>query len=746
MSDLTTIRDQARFVVPRRAEHTVVLSRLDERFAAARGRVLRVVAPPGYGKSTLVGRWVGDDDRSVRWLELERIDNDPVVLMGTLARGLGDLVDDPRALVSNFPAHDRRFADVAVPAFGAAIRAIAEPFVIVVDDTHRVSDPVTWLLLDCLARSVPPSSTVVFIGRGVSHGLSLPAMRLDPGVVDITTSDLSLDVVETEQLLVAHGVHLDLDAVADLTARFEGWPAGLRLLSLALATPDGQRHLELARAGELAYVTDYLRAEWLLTLSDGDRRFLMEVAVLRRFSADMCDQVLDRRGSAATIRRLEHEKVMVLPLDRRGAWYRMHGLLRDWLETELRHTDRARWQEVHRDAARWWEQADDIDLAVQHLELIDDAARREELVIAHAATFVMKGMSSTVRRWLSGFTHEQIGASTGLCVVSAGVEFSSGQGTSGMFWLSLLTDAPDRGSWSGDATQLVLWAEIQRASVEVGPAAALLEQAERARSKVTFGPWHVYGSLMVGALRAITGKPGAIDVLLDGAREAAIVGVHAQRALCLSFAAILSDLDGDREAAITHGGEAYRVVKESALDDAVTAATATAAAHGLILARSGRRREALACLDVCGTALPGFAGLAPWYNVLTRMAMVTTALLVGDPTQGAQWLREIEHHLRFEPDEGGLRDRVAALRLRVDAACDVSVARSWSLTTAELRVLQYLPTNHSLAYIASQLFVSRNTVKSHTAAIYRKFGTTSRSETVRLARDAGLLADAPPHV
>jgi LuxR family transcriptional regulator, maltose regulon positive regulatory protein len=131
---------------------------------------------------------------------------------------------------------------------------------------------------------------------------------------------------------------------------------------------DGRRQLETASAGEFAYVTDYLRSEWLLTLSDDDRRFLMEAALLRRFSAEMCDQVLDRPASAEVIRRLEHRQLVVLPLDRRGEWYRMHGLLRDWLETELRHTDRAALAGGARAAAQWWERAGDIDLAVQHLE------------------------------------------------------------------------------------------------------------------------------------------------------------------------------------------------------------------------------------------------------------------------------------------------------------------------------------------------------------------------------------------
>ena len=62
-----------------------------------------------------------------------------------------------------------------------------------------------------------------------------------------------------------------------------------------------------------------------------------------------------------------------------------------------------------------------------------------------------------------------------------------------------------------------------------------------------------------------------------------------------------------------------------------------------------------------------------------------------------------------------------------------------SLTTAELRTLQYLPTHLSLREIGDRLYVSRNTVKTHTVAIYRKLGSSSRSEAVERARGLGLL-------
>ena len=82
-----------------------------------------------------------------------------------------------------------------------------------------------------------------------------------------------------------------------------------------------------------------------------------------------------------------------------------------------------------------------------------------------------------------------------------------------------------------------------------------------------------------------------------------------------------------------------------------------------------------------------------------------------------------------------------ALRASIDAARQLPSDPAWALTEAELKVLQFLPTNLTLADIATRLFVSRNTVKSHVAAIYRKLDATSRSDAVDLARQTGLLEE-----
>ena len=61
------------------------------------------------------------------------------------------------------------------------------------------------------------------------------------------------------------------------------------------------------------------------------------------------------------------------------------------------------------------------------------------------------------------------------------------------------------------------------------------------------------------------------------------------------------------------------------------------------------------------------------------------------------------------------------------------------LTERELAVLRYLPTKLSQREISTELYVSLNTVKTHTAAIYRKLGVGDRKSAVRAAREFGIL-------
>ena len=95
------------------------------------------------------------------------------------------------------------------------------------------------------------------------------------------------------------------------------------------------------------------------------------------------------------------------------------------------------------------------------------------------------------------------------------------------------------------------------------------------------------------------------------------------------------------------------------------------------------------------------------------------------------------------------RHRVPSCWFYVDELLQASAESEWmttappalieQLTERERNVLRYLPSLMTYEEIASDLYVSVNTVKSHAYGVFRKLGVSGRRQAVRSARELRLL-------
>ena len=146
----------------------------------------------------------------------------------------------------------------------------------------------------------------------------------------------------------------------------EGWPAGVYMAALAIrAAPDAA--LAASRlTGDDPFIVDYFRDELLGRESPDAVRFLMRTAVLDEMSGALCDYVLGRSGSAIRLAEAARRSLFVVPLDRRGEWYRYHRLVAEMLLSELRRREPGEESRVHRRAAGWYEQQGQPEKAIGH--------------------------------------------------------------------------------------------------------------------------------------------------------------------------------------------------------------------------------------------------------------------------------------------------------------------------------------------------------------------------------------------
>src|SRR5262252_2188229 len=301
---------------------TVRRSSLIERLARAdRHPIVSVVAPAGYGKTTLLSQWAEANGQAFAWVSVEEPDNDPKVLLTYVAEALDEVEPVGERVFTALASPGSSVPGSVVPRLGAAFASMTAPVALILDDVHVLHNPECRAALSVLADHVPGGSRLVLAGRD-EPPLRIGRLRAEGKVLEIGPGDLSLTRSEAVALLRGAGVVLGEDEAAALHQRTEGWPAGLYLAALYLKEADPVAGSAVSFGGADRLVSQYMESEFLERISSRQRDFLTRTAVLERMCGPLCEAVLELPGSAATLADLAGSDLPLVPLDRRGQWYR----------------------------------------------------------------------------------------------------------------------------------------------------------------------------------------------------------------------------------------------------------------------------------------------------------------------------------------------------------------------------------------------------------------------------------------
>ncbi len=712
---------------PGAVDRSELLARLD---GAARHIVVR--APAGYGKTTLARQWVECLDRPVAWLSLDAGDDDPVVLFRHLVAALASVGGAPTArAVALRPA-----AWNASPALAAVAHDLeaAGPLVLVIDDVHEVTSPEVHAFLDRLLDAAPPAVTVTMLTRA-EPGARRQRRLLDGSLVEIGVDDLRLDATQSTTLLRAAAPDLECDVVDTAVARCEGWPAGLALVGLALAgTPDARR---VASGLSLADrpVAEYLRDEVLRGLDPATRSFMVRSSLLTTLDAPLCDAVLERAGSHEVLETLACSgNLFVAGLDDGGTSYRYHHLWRELLLAELRASAPEDERALRRRAAEWLEAHDRIDDAVPQWLAAGEPATATRLVAASLNRYLITGRVATLQRWLGGFTADEVQADPTLGLTAAWVATFTGTAEETGRWLArLATWAPD--TLLADGTPL----GPARAAAElvsgVGGTKAGIRAADVVVDAGPDNPWWATARVLGTVAR---GQVGLLDdpdaALRDAERD--VAAVPPLEALVRAHRAWFHLRAGRMSEARALADAGARAIAAAGLDEYL-AYVVVSAVQAAVQARAPEPAVAWEAIERVTRLLGEGRSFSTRGRIFGHLLLADALLTLDASSEAAGHLAIASTLADTEPDLVRLHDYADDLAARLEVLAGAGLVEP--LSAAELRVLRELPTHHSLREIAESLFVSRNTVKTQTIAIYRKLGVSGRSDAVRRARDLGLL-------
>jgi LuxR family transcriptional regulator, maltose regulon positive regulatory protein len=693
-----------------------------------------VAAPAGYGKTTLLGQWSDADPRPFGWLSLSRRTDDPVMLLRYLALVLDSLEPlDAGTFADLF--EDSDLTRVLLPRLNHAFARCSQPFVLVLDGLDLLRGSGSMSVIEAVADHVPIGSELALTSRSESP-MPVARLRASGRMLSIGAPSLAMSVAEGIAMLQSVGVELDPQASAALVQRAEGWPAGLYLAALALRVAHDPSEAAVRFTGDDRLVADYLRDEVLATLSDRSLDFLVRTSVLDELSGPLCDAVAERCDSATVLEDLAHSNLFVVPLDRRGEWYRYHRLFRDLLRAELRRREPSLEPALHQRAIAWLEEQGDIDGAIDHALAADDMKGVAGLIWRTAPLFLMTGRSATLRHWLEPLAFDEIASHPPLALTKAWLSLAVGDTAAVDHWAAVASNGRPEDSLP-DGTPLRSAVALLQALVGKDGLTCVRDDARVAfeldRSAYRPIACHLEGS----ALRLLGDHDLARARLEEGARLAGALS-PAIYAHCLVQLAMLAIEEREWAEAGSLLDRAMRLVDQHFFGERPAMAGLYAAA-ALTHVRAGATAEARAESKHGLWLLEKLTGIGPWYVVETGLVLARTNLLLGDVGTARTLLHQADRVLRRYPDAGTLPERLRELKRMIDAEAMPVGLGATPLTPAEMRVLRYLPTHLSFEAIADELFVSRNTVKTQAIAVYRKLGVSSRSVAVAEARGLGLI-------
>jgi len=369
-------------------------------------RVVAIVAPAGYGKSTLMTRWHDHLTRggvACAWLSMDEGDNDAARFLRHLIAALQQVDarigrDFPNDPVADFAGASRPLLE----SLAGDIARLQHRLVLFLDDLQSVQDLEVLKTLDWLVNYAPSLFQIV-LGSREEPRLRLSGLRVRRQLLELGIHQLQFDAQEAMDFYRSRlGRDLPEQDLRRLLKKTEGWPAALELVTMALADPAKQAAFIEHFAGTDTSLVDYLGDVVLSGLDERTRTFVFSISMFDRICAPLAAALGNADDAEELLQTVRMRNLFLIPLDRSGTWMRFHHLVGEFFRERYRRAAPNQARDCLIRGALWMHANGHLEEAVNSMIRAQDWEQATKWVADSVEELVFRrGYHQTILRWMN---------------------------------------------------------------------------------------------------------------------------------------------------------------------------------------------------------------------------------------------------------------------------------------------------------------------------------------------------------
>ena len=367
-----------------------------------------LVAPAGFGKSTLLDQWQDQNKYArIARVNLSHQENTLLVVMYAVLQQIRSVIDVYDASIFNLfddgiDVNDRLLTDAIYRVFGL----IDEPIFLIVDD-FKISDINEHThFLSYLLENLPKNVHFIFSTRFYPN-MNLSRLKISDKLLFIDSYDLMADKEQVYSLAKeVCGNTITDNQVDKLMGLTEGWLAGVKIALLAMKEYGAQGLDDFD--GTQRDVMEYFGSEVYSSLDDDQKKFYLATSILDKFNAPLCDYVLSIKNSESMLKGLVQQSVFIVE-EKESGWYRFHSLMGDFLRKRIKeYFSPDQVDELYRRAVKGCVEQSDYVMAIQYSSYLETDDERVHLLIECCDYWLKQGEFTHIIKALDDMDEETL--------------------------------------------------------------------------------------------------------------------------------------------------------------------------------------------------------------------------------------------------------------------------------------------------------------------------------------------------